>query len=73
LGLNTPDGFLLEFADLAMAVGLRFAGGGGGGSSALMTGEFKKAEGEGMVMVSIADTSCDCDNTLVFRAMDPAA
>lgn len=48
-----------------VVVGLRF-GGGRGGVLGLITGEFRKAEGDGMVMVSISDTSCDCGNTLTM-------
>ena len=55
-----------------MVVGLRFGGGGRGGVPALITGEFKKAEGDGMVMVSISVTSCGCGNTLTKPALYPS-
>jgi hypothetical protein len=54
LGFDMPFCFLAVFADLVVVVGLRFEGGGGGGFGAgFMTGEDRKADGDGIVMVSI--------------------
>lgn len=59
LGFATPLFFLGALAAFAVVVGFRFGGvGEGGGSGAgLITGESRKTDGEGIVIVSISSTS----------------
>ena len=56
LGLETPFCFFVVLADLVVVVGLRFGGGGGSGAG-LRTGEERKADGDGIVIVSILTAS----------------
>lgn len=59
LGLVIPVPFLLGLEDLGAVVDFRFGGGGAGGLAAgFMTGELRKAVGDGIVIVSISGTSC---------------
>lgn len=55
LGLIIPFDFLVVPAEVLVVVDLRFCGGGGGGldSADSSTGDDKKADGEGIVIVSI--------------------
>jgi len=60
LGLTTPSFFFVLLGGFADALSLRCGRGGGGGGGggvpelALITGEFKKAEGDGITMVSVS-------------------
>jgi hypothetical protein len=56
LGLETPFCFFVGLADLVVVEGLRFGGGGGSGAG-FKTGEERKADGDGIVMVSILTAS----------------
>lgn len=59
LGFTIPAGFFAVTAGLVVVEGLRLGvGGGGGGSGAgLRTGEERKADGDGIVIVSILKVS----------------
>jgi hypothetical protein len=56
LGLDIPFCFFAVLVDLGVAVGLRFGGGGGSGAG-FTTGEERKADGDGIVIVSILTIS----------------
>ena len=58
LGFVIPFCFLVVFADFVVVVGFRFGGGGGGFGAGFVTGEDRKADGDGIVMVSIFRNSC---------------
>lgn len=54
-GFTPPACFLAVLAAFGVVVDLRFVDGGGGGfGGGFITGEFKKADGDGMVIVSIS-------------------
>lgn len=54
LGFVIPFCFFVVFAGFVVVVDFRFGGGGGGGFGAgFITGEDRKADGDGIVMVSI--------------------
>jgi hypothetical protein len=67
LGFSTPSDFLIFFAGLGVVVAFRFAGGGGGFGTALITGELRKAVGDGIVMVSIFRASCKGTSAILVR------
>lgn len=66
LGFDIPFCFFAVLADLGVAVGLRFGGGGGSGAG-FNTGEERKADGDGIVIVSILTVSYRDTSTLVRR------
>lgn len=53
LGLTTPFCFFAVAVFFVVVEGLRFLGGGGGSGAGFRTGEERKADGLGIVMVSI--------------------
>jgi hypothetical protein len=63
LGLDIAFCFFAVLVDLGVAVGLRFGGGGGSGAG-FTTGEERKAEGDGIVIVSILTISYRDTSTL---------
>lgn len=56
LGFTIPDGFLVVTVFFVAVEGLRLGGGGGSGAG-LSTGEDRKADGDGIVIVSILTIS----------------
>ena len=59
-----PVCFFVGLADLFVVAGLRFGGGGGSGAG-FMTGEERKADGDGIVIVSILTASYTATWTVV--------
>jgi hypothetical protein len=67
LGFTTPFCFFVVLADLFVVEDLRFGGGGSG--AGFMTGEDRKADGDGIVIVSILTASYTATWTILETMM----
>jgi hypothetical protein len=63
LGFSVPLCFFVALTGFVVVVGLRFGGGGGSGAC-FNTGEDRKADGDGIVIVSILTASYTDTSTL---------
>ena len=68
-GFIIPLCFLVVFVDFVVVVCFRFGGGGGGFGAGFITGEDRKADGDGIVMVSIFRNSCVATSMMLLMVV----